>query len=65
MLHLKPLFDRSDDTLSNASSCAASTMTLARNRVSCSPVTIARNSLTPALPSAATNPSSARCARKR
>ena len=35
-------------------------MTLARasigNRVSCSPVTIARNSLTPALPCAATNP---------
>src|SRR5262245_20068690 len=41
-------------TLSNASSCAASTMTLARasigNRVFCSSVTIARNSLTPALP---------------
>src|SRR5712671_5788474 len=55
-------------TLSNASSCAASTMTLARasigNRVSCSSVTIARNSLTPALPCAATTPSSARCARK-
>ena len=67
MLHLIR-FSIAPMILSNASSCAASTITLARasigNRVSCSSVTIARNSSTPALPCAATNPSSARCARK-
>jgi hypothetical protein len=55
-------------TRSNASSCAASPMTLARASIgsllSRSSATITRNSLTPALPCAATMPNSARCARK-
>jgi hypothetical protein len=51
-----------------ASSCAASTMTLARASIgkhsSRSSATIARSSLTAASPCAATMPSSARCARE-